>query len=147
MVASVGVAPEPLELVPLGRMVATLRQPFALAGTPAGTRLIFEVAEGHIDGDRLKGRMVGQAAADWLTVGPEGTGSLDVRSLLETDDGALVFIHYTGRVDTRTTGAPVYATPRFDTGDDRYQWLNRIQAVAKGALDGLVLTYDLFELR
>lgn len=139
--------PEPLELVPLGRMVATLRRPFALAGTPAGTRLIFEVEAGHIEGDRLRGSMVGNAAADWLTVGPDGTGSLDVRSLLQTDDGALVFIHYTGRVNTAETGAPVYATPRFDTGDERYQWLNRVQAVGKGAFDGTTLTYDLFELR
>jgi len=91
--------------------------------------------------------MKGSAAADWLTLGPDGTGSLDVRALLETHDGALVFIHYTGRVDTTVPGAPVYATPRFDTGDDRYRWLNRVQAVAKGSFDGTTLVYDVFELR
>ena len=139
--------PEPLELVPLGRMVAALRAPFSLEGTPSGSRLIFEVEDGRIEGERLRGRMVGKAGADWLTVGPDGTGSLDVRSLLETDDGALVFIHYTGRVDMSRIGAPVYATPRFDAGDERYHWLNRIQAVGKGAFDGTTLTYDLFELR
>jgi hypothetical protein len=49
-----------------------------------------------------------------------------------------------------STGAgsgPVYATPRFETDNDRYRWLNRIQAVAKGILDGRTLTYSVFELR
>jgi hypothetical protein len=41
----------------------------------------------------------------------------------------------------------VYATPRFDTGDDRYRWLNRVQAVAKGRFEGTTLAYDVFELR
>ena len=145
---SVPSEPAPLELAPLGRMTAQLRKPFTLAGTPSGTRLVFEVASGRIHGERLNATLVGAAAADWLTVGPDGTGTLDVRSLVQTDDGALVLVQYQGRVDT-TAGptAPVYATPRFDTGDDRYRWLNRVQAVAKGAFDGTTLTYDLFELR
>lgn len=138
---------EPLELVPLGRMVATLRRPFVLEGTPAGGRRIFEVESGRIEGPRLRASLRGAAAADWLTVGPDGTGSLDVRALVETDDGALVFVHYTGRVDLSQPGSPVYATPRFDCGDERYRWLNRVQAVGKGRFDGTTLEYELFELR
>jgi hypothetical protein len=38
-------------------------------------------------------------------------------------------------------------TPRFETGDVRYAWLNRIQAVGKGNLEGSRLTYDWYELR
>jgi hypothetical protein len=41
----------------------------------------------------------------------------------------------------------VYATPRFETGDERYRWLNRIQAVGKGAFDGTTLAYQVYELR
>jgi hypothetical protein len=33
------------------------------------------------------------------------------------------------------------------TGDDRYRRLNKIQAVAKGTLDGGTLTYEMYELR
>ena len=138
----------PLELVPLARMQADMRAPFVLSGTPAGDRLIFEVQSGTIEGSRLRGVMEGQAAADWLTIGPDGTGTLDVRALVRTHDDALVFIQYLGRVDTTGgPGAPIYATPRFETGDARYAWLNRIQAVGKGAISGTTLTYDLFELR
>ena len=137
-----------LELVPLGTMTALLRPPFVLDGTPAGGRWIFEVAEGAIEGDRVRGSLKGRAAADWLVVGPDGTGTLDVRALFETDDGALVFVQYHGRLDLSDgPGAPVYATPRFETGDERYRWLNRIQAVGKGRLDGPTLTYELYELR
>ena len=136
-----------MELVPLATMTAELRQPFVLSDTPAGERRIFEVASGTIAGERISGTMKGTAAADWLLVGPDGTGTIDVRALVETDDGALVFIQYNGRVDVSVPGAPVYSTPRFETGDDRYRWINKIQAVGKGHFDGTTLTYELCEVR
>ena len=137
-----------LELIPFATMVAELRAPLMLAGTPAGTRLIFEVESGSIKGDRINATMKGSANADWLVIGPDGTGTLDVRALAQTDDGALVYIQYFGRVDTSAgLGAPVYATPRFETGDERYAWLNKIQVVGKGFTEGSTLTYDLYELR
>jgi hypothetical protein len=142
------VSVEPLLLVPLGRMRAVLQAPRVLPGTPAGDRWIFEVDDGSFDGERLRGTVTGGANADWMVVGPDGTGSLDVRVLMETHDGALVFVHYTGRVDVSAPARrPVYATPRFDTGDDRYRWLNRVQAVAKGTFDGTTLSYEVYELR
>lgn len=139
----------PLELVPLATMQATFHDPpLVLPRTPAGTRLVFEVTSGWIRGERLNATVTGHANADWLLVGPDGVGTLDVRAMAETDDGALVFIQYHGRVDVGAgPDAPVYATPRFETGDERYGWLNRIQAVGKGELVGLTLTYELFELR
>ena len=138
----------PLELVPLARMVAELAAPHILDGTPSGGRWIFEVTSGAIEGERINATLKGNSSADWLTVGADGTGTLDVRSLAETDDGALLFVQYNGRVDT-TKGfdAPVYSTPRFDTGDERYLWLNKIQVVGKGRMSGSTLTYELFELR
>jgi len=144
--AAVAKEPGPLDLIPLGRMTSELRIPFVLDGTPSGGRWIFEVESGRFEGERLRASMEGSAAADWLQVGPDGTGTLDVRCLLRTDDDALVFLHYTGRVDLAAGTGP-YAAPQFDTGDERYCWLNKVQAVAKGVLDGLTLTYDVYELR
>ena len=136
-----------LELVPLCTLTGRLGTPFDLGKTPAGRRMLFEVLDGSASGDRLSGRQVSRLNGDWLTIGPDGTGTLDVRLLMETDDGALVLIQYLGRVDTTQPGAPTYSTPRFETGDDRYRWLNKIQAVGKGTLDGATLTYDVYELR
>ncbi len=94
----------------MGTMQAVLRAPFVLEDTPAGTRSIFEVERGEVDGPRLRATLHGRAAADWLVVGPDGTGSLDVRALMQTHDGALVFVHYGGRVDATDPRPP--STPR-----------------------------------
>jgi hypothetical protein len=136
-----------IELLPLCTFTGDIGQPFVLGTTPAGTRLIFQVSDGRVSGERLNGKQVGQVDGDWLTIGADGTGTLDVRLLVETDDGALVLIQYHGRVDTSTRDAPIYTAPRFETGDERYAWLNKIQAVGKGTLDGTILTYEVCEGR
>jgi hypothetical protein len=138
-----------VELVPLARATAMLAPPLALPNTPSGMRVIFEITDYRFEGERLTARQKGAAAADWLVVGPEGTGTLDVRATLETHDGALVFLRYGGRVDAShgLGGGAIYATPLFETGDERYLWLNRIVAVAKGTLTGSALAYEVYEVR
>lgn len=134
--------------MPLCTMVAELGDPFVLANTPAGTRVIVEVKSLRVEGDRLRGTMKGNAAADWLTIGPDATGTIDVRLTMETDDGALVFVQYQGRRDfSQGMDAPVYTAPKFEAGDDRYAWINKVQAVAKGTVEGMTLTYEVYELR
>ncbi len=94
--------------------------------------------------------MKGSAAADWGTRGADGAVQLDVRATLETDDGALIFVQYNGRWDYSDPAAPgpVFTTPRFETGDKRYAWLNKVQAVMKGRSDGRsLIAYHLYELR
>ena len=137
-----------IELVPLCTVTIRLREPIVLGDTPAGVRLIVEVESGVVEGDRLRGTITGSSTADWLTIGPEGTGTLDVRSLIETDDGALVFVQYYGRTAMSSNpSAPSYVAPRFETGADRYRWLNPLLAVGKGTLDGMTLTYEFHEVR
>jgi hypothetical protein len=139
----------PIELVPLTVATIQLRDPILLPDTPSGTRVIAEVESATYDGARLSGTLKGVAAADWMTVGPEGTGTLDVRGALETHDGALIYGFYRGRLDmTKPLGeSPVYAAPLYETGDERYAWLNKLQAVAKGTLAGQTLTYEIYEIR
>jgi hypothetical protein len=137
-----------IELVPLCTMVAELADPMILANTPSGTRVIVEVKSFTVDGERLKGTNKGSAGADWLTIGPEGTATLDVRATMETDDGVLIYVYYQGRRDfSESMDAPLYTAPKFETGDERYGWLNKIQAVGKGVLDGSTLTYEIYEVR
>jgi hypothetical protein len=135
-----------IELVPLCDAVMTLREPVMIADSPLGTRMIFEVASATVTGDRLQATLRNEAAsADWVTVGPNGVCTLDVRLTLETHDGAVILSTYRGR--TTIASGIVYSAPIYDTGDDRYQWLNAIQAVAKGTLDGNLLTYEIYEVR
>jgi hypothetical protein len=135
-----------IELVPLCTLTAELKDPFAIGATPAGTRLIFEVASAKVEGARLSGQMKGSALADWFTIGPDSTGTVDVRGLMETDDGALVYIQYQGRTDLSAGQGPIYIAPRFETGEPRYAWLNRVQAVGKGELTGQTLVYEIYEV-
>jgi hypothetical protein len=140
-----------IELVPLCTATITLAEPFMLAGTPTGTRVIAEVADAVLEGERLSGRQRGSAAADWMTLSPALVGTLDVRALFETHDGALVYTWYHGRLDLSNgpSGATVYAAPLYETGDERYTWLNLVQAVAKGRLsdDATQLVYEICEVR
>lgn len=131
-----------LELVPLCTVTVSLAPTINVSPS----LVIGEVTGARVDGERLNASMKGSAAADWLRISPEGYGTLDVKITLETDDGAIVHATYTGRLLFDTMA--VYATPLFHTGDERYAWLNRIQAVAKGAFqaDG-TLIYEMYELR
>jgi Protein of unknown function (DUF3237) len=137
-----------IELVPLATARIQLAAPIPLPQTPKGTRQIFEFTDVTVEGDRLRGKMKGAAAADWVLVGPDGTGSLDIRYALETDDGAIVYLAYQGRADFSASADVVYSAPLFETGDERYAWLNKIQAVAKGTVSPeLILTLEMFEVR
>jgi Protein of unknown function (DUF3237) len=140
-----------IELVPLCTLHLQLKPPVEVGGGPSGTRLVVEVASAQVKGDRLRGELLGAAAADWVTVGPEGTGTVDVRATLQTDDGAIIFVQYSGRMDvSQGLRFPMtaYVAPRFETGDERYAWLNRIQAVGKGILyEDLSLDYEWCEVR
>lgn len=140
----------PAELVEMGTLVADLGQRHILEGAPFGTRVIVDVTDMRIEGERLRARMTGTAAADWGSRAADGTVELDVRATLESHDGALIFIQYNGRVDFSDPArpGPVYTTPRFETGDPRYAWLNKVQAVMKGRSDGATrIAYRMYELR
>jgi Protein of unknown function (DUF3237) len=140
-----------IELVPLCTMRAQLKPPIEVGAGPAGTRLILECASFQVQGDRLRGEMMGAAGGDWACIGQEGTATLDVRATLGTDDGATIFIQYNGRLDASQGlqfPATAYVAPRFETSDERYAWLNRIQAVGKGTLyEDLSVDYEWYEVR
>jgi hypothetical protein len=140
-----------LELVPLCSLRIQLRPPTEVGTGPAGTRVIFEAESGSFKGDRLSGEMTGSMSGDWLIVGPEGTATLDIRATFRTDDGAVIFAQYYGRADVSNGLHPpvtIYVSPRFETGDERYSWLNRIQAIGKGVVhEDLSLDYEWYEAR
>ncbi len=131
-----------LELVPLCTATVSLAESIDVSPS----LVIIEVLAIDVDGERLRASMVGNASADWLQISPEGVGTLDVRATIETHDGALIHTTYAGRLHFESLTA--YAAPLFHTGDDRYRWLNAVQAVAKGAFSAdRTLVYEMYELR
>ena len=137
-----------IEALPLATMTLVTSSTVRLDNTP---RIIVEFAEVAWAGERIVAHRKGQAAADWLTVGADGTGALDVRFLLETADGALIYVHGLGRnhAPEFLAGGANYFSLVFETGDTRYAWLNRICAIAKGRLqpDGKTIEFAVYELR
>jgi hypothetical protein len=142
-----------IELVPLCTLRIQANPPIEVGTGPAGTRVVVEIASIEMKGDRLSAHLEGAAVADWLLIGPEGTATLDIRATMRTDDGAIIYVQYSGKIAADWSQgvqlpATTYVAPRFETGDQRYAWLNRIQAVGKGsAHEDLSLDYEWYEVR
>jgi hypothetical protein len=117
-----------------------------LPGGPQGTRVVVNASSGTFEGPKLKGTTKGPGG-DWVTARADGSLSLDVRLLLETDDGALILMTYKGI--SPDGGTTIRSAPYFETGDKRYAWLNNLQAVATGGTGtgpAGTVTYDVYQL-
>lgn len=138
-----------LEPVPLCHVTAQLEM-IDIGPGPAGHRMLWEVAWVDIEGERLRAKSNGRMSIDWM-VFEGGVGTLDVRTAFETDDVVLGLVQYGGRVDLRghpDSVGPVYATPRFEVADSRYDWLKFHSGSRKGEVDqDLVIRYEWFELK
>lgn len=125
-----------------------------------GNRVIVEVHGGAFEGPRIKGKFREAAGADWLTLGADGYGHLDVRVTLQTQDDALVYMEYTGKLQINEAAANAmagngqtdygdhyfYTTPRFQTGDERYAWMNNIVCVSQGRLLPNRVEYNVYQM-
>jgi hypothetical protein len=143
----------------LGSYRADLLPPTEIGAVPSGTRQIFDVRGGVFEGPRLKGRLLA-SGGDWLLIGNDGVGRLDVRGTLETDDGARIYVQYHGVIllnqkvaealsggDELQYGDTYFMTqPRFETGDSRYAWLNSVVAVAEGRVLPNAVEYRVFQV-
>ena len=126
---------------------ALLNGPLTVGEGPYGMRIIYEVVGGRADGPRFSGRVL-TGGADWLLVGPDGWGRLDVRAQFVTDDGAAIYVSYFGLLEMNDKVQQAIASgsstdfgdqyfrtnPRFETGDPRYAWLNQTFFVGEGRI-------------
>jgi hypothetical protein len=136
-----------IRLVPMGTLTIHIDQHTRLGTTPAGVRIVGEVRDCEWRSDRVTARAHGKMSHDWLMENADGSVSIDARLLLMTDDGAPIGITYRGKADRQPRdGGVIFTTPVFETGDERYAWLNGVQAVARGIRSQQVLVYELFEL-
>lgn len=134
-------------------------EPQVVAATPAGARKIVTVRGGHFSGDRMRGRVMA-GGSDWALSRADAALLLDVRLVLETDDGARLCMTYHGirhgqpatmerlaageRVDPHDYYFRIAA--RFETGEVRYDWLNRALFVGLGDRIDVGPRYEVFEV-
>jgi hypothetical protein len=130
----------------LGTLRAETGTRTAVENGPQGTRTIVQVVGGRFEGPRIKAS-VQTPAGDWITNRTDGSYRLDVRLTLKTDDGALILVTYNGIGQTTDAGASLRIAPLFETGDSRYVWLTRLQAVGVGERVGTTVTYDIYALK
>lgn len=122
-----------------------LNPPENLGAVPDGIRANAYVAEGTLSGANING-ILRPAGGDWITIRPDGVAITDVRGTIETTDGALIYLAYTGVMDLGENGyqnalrgqfpatANIHTTPRLQTSHPAYQWLNRVQCIGVAEL-------------
>lgn len=123
------------------------KKPVIIPNGPNGTRVIVTAMNGTFEGPRLKGTIGDVAGGDWVIIRADAMMALDVRLLLVTDDGANIYMTYTGLGRREADGSTVIRTvPRFETSHEKYLWLNQIQAVAHGTTGAGSVSYDVYGL-
>ena len=102
-----------------------------IGSTPQGALSIFPVTGGSFEGELLRGKVLA-GGGDWVTAKGDGTLELDLRVTLETDDGALIHMTFTG---VRDDANHYFRTlPHFETAAPQYAFLNRLLAVGIGQI-------------
>jgi hypothetical protein len=136
------------------------KTPISVGQGPLGGRIIADIKGGHFKGPRLSGKVL-SSGADWALVGPDGNTRLDVRIVLETDDGAFIYVSYRARMVMNDKLRAVLFEQKgstdfgdtywisqleFETGDERYAWLNNLMAAGEGRLSPNSVTYRVYAL-
>ncbi|MBS0420263.1 MAG: DUF3237 domain-containing protein [Proteobacteria bacterium] len=144
---------------PLMTFFLDIKPPFNLGKTPVADRRIAELPGGYFEGERLRGR-IRTSGSDWQTVREDSTWMINVRTLLETDDGALIGMSYQGlrhgspeilqALGRGEAVSPLAYYMRvcvvFETSSERYAWLNRAVSVAHGHRLRAGAIYNVFEI-
>lgn len=140
-------------------LTVELAKPMELGASPRGRRRIIPIVGGTVSGERLNGRIL-NLGADWQTILADGNAELDTRYAMETHDGALIDIRNFGyrhgpaeiiaalgrgeAVDPSTYYMRTH--PRFETGDERYAWLNRLICVGTGMREAAAVRIAVYEV-
>jgi hypothetical protein len=122
-------------------------KPDVIGDIGKGTRSIGG-GPGNVDSAEIKGTV---ELTDWVLMRADGIGEVDVRGTIHTNDGANIYIYYTGFLDGTKGGSkcPIRTAIRFETGAERYAYLNRTQGFGIGIADfeAQTVSYDIYALK
>ncbi len=118
-------------------------------GSPLGAIQYWQVTEAALTGERIEAKLAA-TGSDWMQMSSDGFWRPNVRAQFETNDGAIVLMHYWGLVEqtasfkraaqadheTQWNDQYMRLAIRFDTGAEQYRWLNTNLFVAAGRLIG-----------
>ena len=148
-----------MKLVHLMQLKATVDAPIEIGPMPIGTRRVFNATGGRFEGERLAGEVL-PGGGEWFLDAGEGFGQVDVRLMLRTDDGAHVYLRYSGVMDFNdVVMGKLAAGESTDYGDNRfltqvrmesahpsYAWLTSTIAVGEGRMHPDCVEYAIYEV-
>ncbi len=143
-------------------MEGYVTMPVPIGPAAWGTRLIFPIVRGTVEGPKLKGT-IRPFGADWAIIRADNCLELDVSLIVDTDDGALIHVDYRGVIDLTKEQVEqllsgqavermkIHTAPRVETAHPDYVWMNRIQVVGCGSSEvvgeELKVSYSWYALR
>ena len=134
--------------------------PRQIGKTPLGyERRVTFVSGGTFEGERLSGKVL-SGGGDFVIKRPDGGLHLDVRLVLETNEGESIYLTYGGRrngspevlrkISAREpipAGEDYFrASMQFETSAPRLLWLNDILAIGLGEWEGTGAVYKVHEV-
>lgn len=146
-------------LEPVCTLAINLTRPHEMGQCPGGTRRIIPIIGGTVAGERINGRIL-PIGADWQTVQTGGLAQLDARYAIETADGAVIEVISQGirhmapeMADRAAKGEDVPFSHyymrtfiRLESGDARYDWVNRSLFLATGGKRGASVHLEIFRI-
>ncbi|HEY2380513.1 MAG TPA: DUF3237 domain-containing protein [Terriglobia bacterium] len=148
-----------LRVLPLFIFQIEVKPPTIIGATPGYDRRIGEIAGGRFEGERLRGKFL-SGGSDWQSLRADGATTINVRLVMQTDDGELIGMRYFGMrhgpkevLDRLGRGEQVSpseyymrVTVNFETASQKYDWLNRLVSVAYGHRMAGGAIYHVFEV-
>lgn len=114
-------------------------------GFPGGERSIVTVTGGAFQGPRLKGT-IAPGGGDWIVQRPDGSRVLDVRIVMTTDDEQRIYVTWRGMAYTENGTLIARIVPVFETGSEKYAWLNRVVSVGVYRPKAGAIAYRVFRI-
>ncbi|WP_082942965.1 DUF3237 domain-containing protein [Mycobacterium sp. 852002-40037_SCH5390672] len=149
-----------MEILFEATVTANLQPPVMVGPGPQGVRVFIETGEGIVEGERLNGKVL-PVGGDWALIGPDGWCRLDVRTQLEMDDGAAIYVQLHGLIEMNDATDKAFADgvetgfddqyfrviPQLQSGDPNYEWVNETIFIGEGRfVDGFGLQYHIFRV-
>ncbi len=124
-----------------------------------GVRMFYVLKGGTVKGPQLNGTLL-PGGGDWPVMRSDGVGEIDARFVIKTDDNELIYAYYRGiivmspevgmRVQSgeRLDPSEYYmrTTPIFETGSEKYAWLNKIICVGVGTFELGRVSYKVYKI-
>jgi hypothetical protein len=145
---------------PLFELAQELVVPDEVTDSPLGAVRYVNIASGTFTGRRLKGKVVPGGSYS-VRLRADSTAEIEARTTLMARGGHVIFMQYRGLLhaeppifmrlragdsSVKPTAYTYCVSATFETGSEKYAWLNRILAAGTGLRTANGVTYQLHEL-